>query len=276
MGEEGKVIVAFVLPSHRQAEDLLSASAEDSTTFEKRTFEEIYVTLRNAAAASQLKVEILPVNISIEEFEDLKQRFPPRTVDRPKLIQNLVRSSRDRSPIDIVLKSNLTVIDKDPQTARFDFQAYELDWQEQDLVLIDEFRHDLIGLASERDVRRVALLVATEFSHFLLKRYPELGSEEGFVLTAEQEQKIWDYYGDLFREHYVEHVDYHRNADPEWTGHALAKQDGPASYSHVRDWYDAFSEQPPDLQAEEQFNIRSAVAQRRTAETIESSRARGQ
>lgn len=274
--EEGQVIVAFVLPSYKPTEDLTSADAEAPSAFEKRTFEQIYITLLNAAEAIDLKVEILPINISIDEFENLKLQFPPRTIDHPKLIQKLLNVFRDRSPIDIVLKSNLTVLNNEARTARFAFQAYELDRRGQELVLIDEFRHDLIGQTSESDVRRIALLAATEFSYFLLRTYPTLGFEDGFELTAELEQKVWDYYSGLFRQHYVDHVDYHRYADADWPGHALAGQAGPASYDRVKDWYAAFSEPPPDPGAEVRFNTQSNVTQRRGNDLVESPRDLGQ
>lgn len=264
--EEGQVIVAFVLPSHKPAEDYLDLV--DSAEFEKRTFEQIYVTLRDAAAASELKVEILPVNASIAEFESLKQRFPPRNIDRTDLIQKLVNNFPDHSPVDIVLQSNMTVINEVTNKSRYSFQAYEFDWQKQDLTLIAEFRYEFEGLASEHEVRRIALLVATKFSHFLIKTFPNYSSEEGFTLTADLEQKIWAYYEKLFKQHFVEYTDYYQKEDPDWDGHALAQQAGSASYSRVLDWYKAFSLAPPDPGAEERYDIQRNVTRHRSLEAI--------
>lgn len=265
--QEGRIVVGFVLPSHIPTEDPDEIS---TLQLEKSIFEQLYATLQDAPFTAYDNVDVLPRGISTDDFESLKREFPPDVASRRGLARGLIARYKKRSPVDIVLASYLTELGGEVPRTRYKFLVFELDWQAQKLTLRDEFRHSYVGGISEYEVRRIALLAATDFTDYMLNSYPSVDSGGAFQLPTEIDAQTTAYLIELFRTHYVEYEDYYHHADPDWSGHSLYRPAADSPDPNITLWHEAFRDDPTETGAEDRYDMQWEVGARRARDVVDS------
>ena len=258
---EAEVLVAFVLPTDKRQEAIDDA-------MEHRTFNEIYKSLRDGFFDADPVVEVRPaddtivasIDGSLDDYIDLKRRFPPEDRDREDLERRLAAVYRGQSPIDIVVTSKLR---GDGENAVFDIRAYDIDYERgtnPDFPPTATYGIKLEGASFQQDEfdhRRVMLVAAAKLALYFLDDYAPLDAENGLTLTPAQEAQIWDFFADQFRMLSDQYDDYIAAADADWGGHRLARLPAPCADAQFTA---AMERQYPDELCSTKLYVREWVA----------------